>query len=173
VALRTQFLRFAPLDTVRWTFRPAQVVKTTASGAAEVLFNAFDQETLPAFELARARGVGLIAKVPLDSGWLSGKYGSESSFEGVRKRWSREAIERRAALIRQLAALLPQGVPMAHAALQYVLAQPGVTTVIPGAKSVEQIRDNIAAASGRLPDDVVHAIYQLWETEIKDHPLGW
>ena len=50
------------------------VIKTTRCQAVEVLFNVFHQEPFAAFRQANARGIGLIAKVPLDSGWLSGKY---------------------------------------------------------------------------------------------------
>jgi aryl-alcohol dehydrogenase-like predicted oxidoreductase len=149
------------------------VVKTTRCGAVEVLFNAFHQEPLAAFRRAAAAGIGLIVKVPLDSGWLSGKYRHDSRFVGVRERWSTEIIARRAALVERLAVLVPPGTSLAHAALQYVLAQPEVSTVIPGAKTAEQARDNLAAAGVALPGDVVRAIRALWERELKDNPLPW
>ncbi len=149
------------------------VIETTHSGAVEILFNAFHQSPRAVFERAQARGIGLIVKVPLDSGWLSGKYRSESRFTGVRSRWSSDVIARRAALVEQFAALAPAGVSLTHAALQYILAQPEVSIVIPGAKSVGQIRDNIAAANERLPAATVRAIYALWEREVKDDPLPW
>ncbi|MDQ0194476.1 aryl-alcohol dehydrogenase-like predicted oxidoreductase [Paenibacillus wynnii] len=52
----------------------------------EVMFNIFYQETAEAFKLAQKNDIALIIKVPLDSGWLSGKYNSKSTFEGVRSR---------------------------------------------------------------------------------------
>jgi aryl-alcohol dehydrogenase-like predicted oxidoreductase len=54
-----------------------------------------------------------------------------------------------------------------------VLAQPEVSTVIPGTKTVAQVRDNAAAGDGRLLDDVVRALDALWERELRDHPLPW
>lgn len=63
------------------------VIETTSSQAVEVYFNAFSQEIVPAFARAQQRGVGLIVKVPLDSGWLSGKYRTDVSFSDVRSRW--------------------------------------------------------------------------------------
>lgn len=60
---------------------------------------------------------------------------------------------------------------MMHAALQYILAQPQVSTVIPGAKSVEQALDNFAAANARLAPETVDAIRALWQRERKDDPL--
>jgi aryl-alcohol dehydrogenase-like predicted oxidoreductase len=54
-----------------------------------------------------------------------------------------------------------------------VLAQPEVSTVIPGTKTEAQVRDNAAAGDGRLLDDVVRALDALWERELRDHPLPW
>jgi aryl-alcohol dehydrogenase-like predicted oxidoreductase len=149
------------------------VAKTTRCGAVEVLFNVFHQEPLRAFPQAQAAGIGLIVKVPLDSGWLSGKYRGDSQFSGVRERWSREIIKRRAALVEQFATLLPPGMPLAGAALRFVLAHTEVSTVIPGAKTREQARDNFAAADATLPPDRAQAIREFWERELKDDPLPW
>jgi aryl-alcohol dehydrogenase-like predicted oxidoreductase len=68
---------------------------------------------------------------------------------------------------------VPPGVSLVHTALRYVLAQPEVSTVIPGTKTVAQVRDNAAAGDGRLLDDVVRALDALWERELRDHPLPW
>jgi aryl-alcohol dehydrogenase-like predicted oxidoreductase len=149
------------------------VVKTTRCGAVEVLFNVFHQEPLALFPQAAAAGIGLIVKVPLDSGWLSGKYRHDSKFTGVRDRWTPEIITRRASLVERFAALLPPGISLAHAALQYILAQPEVSTVIPGAKSAEQARDNFDAVNAPLSADVVRSIHTFWERELKSDPLPW
>jgi aryl-alcohol dehydrogenase-like predicted oxidoreductase len=156
-----------------WRLELEMVVETTRSNAIEVFFNAFYQEPQPAFGQAQERGVGLIVKVPLDSGWLSGRYRGDHQFDDVRKRWSPEILARRAALVEQFAALVPEGTSLAHAALQYCLAQPEVSTIIPGAKSVAQALDNFAAADRQLPVDVVRAIGTLWEREIQADPLPW
>jgi aryl-alcohol dehydrogenase-like predicted oxidoreductase len=156
-----------------WREEVELVVGTTSSKALEVFFNAFYQEPLPAFPLAQAHGVGLIVKVPLDSGWLSGRYRGDSRFTDLRQRWSPEVVARRGALVEQFAALVPPGTSLTHAALQYILAQPEVSTIIPGAKTVAQALDNFAAANTQLPADVVSAIHALWEGEIQDDPLPW
>lgn len=156
-----------------WREEVELAVQTTQSKALEVMYNAFYQETAPAFPLAQANGVGLIVKVPLDSGWLSGRYNAQSRFEDVRDRWSPEVIARRGALVERFAALLPPGTSMAHAALQYTLARPEVSTVIPGAKSVEQALDNFAAANNQLPAEVVAAINALWDDDLQGNPLPW
>jgi aryl-alcohol dehydrogenase-like predicted oxidoreductase len=62
---------------------------------------------------------------------------------------------------------------MAHAALQFILAHPQVSTIIPGAKSVEQALHNFAAAEKQLSPEVVQSMYDLWEREIMSDPLPW
>jgi aryl-alcohol dehydrogenase-like predicted oxidoreductase len=156
-----------------WRAEVDTVVDTTKSKALEVFFNALYQEPLPAFQKAYEHGVGIIVKVPLDSGWLSGRYRKGHSFADIRKRWSPEVIARRSELVEQFAKLLPEGTSMAHAALQFILAQPQVSTIIPGAKSVEQALDNFAAAEKQLTPEVVQSMYDLWEREIMSDPLPW
>jgi aryl-alcohol dehydrogenase-like predicted oxidoreductase len=62
---------------------------------------------------------------------------------------------------------------MAHAALQFVLAQPEVSTVIPGAKTVEQALDNYSATDKQLSVETVQAMRDLWTNEIESDPLPW
>ncbi len=156
-----------------WRVELDMLMDTTQSQAAEVLFNAFYQEPLPAFTRAQKEGIGLIVKVPLDSGWLSGRYRGDSKFNDVRKRWSPQVVARRGALVEKFAKLIPPGVSMVHAALQYCLAYPAISTVIPGAKTVEQALDNFAAAERQLPPETVRAIEDLWTKDIAGDPLPW
>jgi aryl-alcohol dehydrogenase-like predicted oxidoreductase len=156
-----------------WREEVDLVVDTTQSKALEVFFNALYQEPLPAFQKAYDNGVGIIVKVPLDSGWLSGRYRKGHNFDDIRKRWPPEVVARRSELVEQFASLVPSGTSMAHAALQFVLAQPQVSTVIPGAKSVEQALDNFAAADKQLSPKVIQSMVQLWESEIMSDPLPW
>ena len=156
-----------------WCIELENVLDTTKSKAAEVFFNALYQECLPAFSKAQEQGMGLIVKVPLDSGWLSGRYRGNHKFDDVRSRWSPEILARRSDLVEKFAALIPEGTSMAHAALQFVLAQPQVSTVIPGAKTVEQALDNFAAADKQLSKETVQAMRDLWTKEIESDPLPW
>jgi aryl-alcohol dehydrogenase-like predicted oxidoreductase len=156
-----------------WREEVEMVVDTTKSKALEVFFNALYQEPLPAFQKAYEHGVGIIVKVPLDSGWLSGRYRKGHHFDDVRKRWPPEVIARRSELVEQFAKLVPEGTSMAHSALQFVLAQPQVSTVIPGAKTVEQALDNFAAADKQLSPEVIQSMIELWEREIMSDPLPW
>lgn len=156
-----------------WNVDLQRVLDTTRSQVVEVLFNAFHQDPLPGIERAGAQDVGVIVKVPLDSGWLSGKYGRGSTFDGVRDRWSADDIARRADLVERFERLLPPGTSTPHGALRYVLAQSGVTAAIPGARSLAQLRDNVAAADDVLPAAVLRAIRQLWEERVGDNPVPW
>jgi len=160
--------------SVDWSHELRALCATTPSHAAEVLFNAFHQEPRAAFAEASAHGLGLIAKVPLDSGWLGGKYDEHSRFDGVRSRWEPSVIARRAALVQRLRSLVPAGMPLALAALGFVLSHPEIATVNPGVKSRAQLDANlVAAAAAPLPPAVVAGIRTLWETEIARDPLPW
>jgi len=156
-----------------WREEAELVIDTTKSKALEVFFNALYQEPLPAFQKAYENGVGIIIKVPLDSGWLSGRYRGDHQFNDIRKRWPPEVLARRSELVEQFAALVPEGTFMAHAALQFIMAQPQVSTIIPGAKSVEQALNNFAAADKQLSPEVVQSMYDLWKREIESEPLPW
>jgi aryl-alcohol dehydrogenase-like predicted oxidoreductase len=135
--------------------------------------SALFQETWPALERAREQGVGAIIKVPLESGWLSGRYTAESVFTGVRSRWSQADIALRAGLVDEFRSLLPEGVSVAHGALRFLLAHDGVSTVIPGARTVELLRDSIAAAAEALPSTTVAAIRDFYGRRLAASPLDW
>jgi aryl-alcohol dehydrogenase-like predicted oxidoreductase len=154
-----------------WAADLDRVLETTGSTVVEVLLNVFHQEPLAACERAHAKGVGVIAKVPLDSGWLTGKYGAASRFEGVRGRWSDAEIARRAELVGRFEALLPEGVAPTQGALGFLLAQECVSAVVPGAKSVAQLRDLAAATA--LPPAAAEALRGLWREQVEAAPLPW
>ncbi|MGH8889294.1 MAG: aldo/keto reductase [Acidothermaceae bacterium] len=159
--------------SVDWAADIDTVIETTESQVLEVLLHAFHQEPLAALQKAAAQGVGAIVKVPLDSGWLAGRYGKDARFSDVRSRWSQADIERRADLVEKFKTLVPDGESTAHTALRWLLAQGCVSSVIPGAKSVEQLRDNVAAADNELAPATVAAIESLWANEIQGSPLPW
>lgn len=150
-----------------------EVIQHTNIGVMEVMFNIFYQETAEAFKLAQDKGIAIIVKVPLDSGWLSGKYNSKSTFAGVRKRWSPEIIEKRAALLEQIKFITNEETTMTMAALRFILAYPAVTTVIPGVRNSTQLIENIAASDAVMPEEHVKRLQELWAKEIKGQELGW
>ncbi len=123
--------------------------------AIQVVYNRIDRAPEEAvFPSCQRQNLGVLARVPLASGYLSGKYTADSDFsrDEVRGRWHSEENRRRQ--LEQVARIqreeVPAGVPMARWALAWCLKHPAVTCVIPGCKSVEQVRDNAAAAELEL-----------------------
>lgn len=150
-----------------------ELIRHTDIGVLEVMFNIFYQETAEAFAIAQEKDIALIIKVPLDSGWLSGKYDRSSSFTGVRSRWSNEVIAKRAELLDQIRFIASGETTMTMAALRFILAYPQVTTVIPGVRNSSQLRENVSASAAPMPAAQVAKLQQLWETDIRDSNLGW
>ncbi|WP_226582114.1 aldo/keto reductase [Halobacillus litoralis] len=150
-----------------------ELLHKTDSQIIEVMFNIFHQEPADAIQSAQKHGVGVIAKVPLDSGWLTGKYDATSRFGGIRSRWSVEEIERRGELVKQVQRIIGNDQSMVQAALQYILSYTGVSTVIPGARDIEQFKHNLSASEGDLSLETKGELEDLWEAEIKDSNLAW
>ncbi len=138
----------------------------------EILFNVFFQDVKDSFKKAHDLGISLIAKVPLDSGWLTGKYDEFSEFEGIRMRWDDETIERRASLVKKLKAITKAN-DLTPYAIQFVLSFKEITAVIPGIKTIEQLEDHLSYAAGEIDEKVKQAFIDLYENEIKDNPLPW
>ncbi|OIJ93959.1 aldo/keto reductase [Streptomyces monashensis] len=152
--------------------------------SVQIILNPFRMkplyEVLPA---ARAAGVGIIARVPLASGLLSGKYTRDTVFPADDHRtYNRhgEAFDQGETFsgvdyatgveaAAEFAALAPEGYTPAQLALRWIVEQDGVTTVIPGARSPEQARANAAAAKlPPLPGDTRTAIRELYDRRIRD-----
>ncbi|MCA1054948.1 aldo/keto reductase [Rossellomorea aquimaris] len=150
-----------------------ELLTKTGSQIIEVMFNVFHQEPADAMKLAQEQGVGVIVKVPLDSGWLTGKYDASSRFSGIRSRWSEEEIERRGMLVEDVRRILGEDRSMVQAALQFILSHEAVSTVIPGAKNSQQLHQNITASEGSLSVNVLNELKGIWDKELKDGSLPW
>jgi aryl-alcohol dehydrogenase-like predicted oxidoreductase len=137
-------------------------------------------EVLPA---ALQAGVGVIARVPLASGLLSGKYGESTTFApedhrtynrhgeafDVGETFSGVPFEVGVRAARSVAAHT-KGATTAQLALRWILDQPGVSTVIPGARNAAQVRGNVAAAELEpLPVDVLDALHDIYDMQIREH----
>jgi aryl-alcohol dehydrogenase-like predicted oxidoreductase len=149
--------------------------------SVQIILNCFRlkplERVLPA---ARAAGVGIIARVPLASGLLSGRYDETTTFAAddhrtfnrhgeafdVGETFSGVPFEVGVAAARELASFAGD-VSTAALALRWVIDQPGVSVVIPGARNAAQVRSNAAAASVPPVDsDAVRAIY---DERIRQH----
>jgi aryl-alcohol dehydrogenase-like predicted oxidoreductase len=152
--------------------------------SVQIILNPFRmkplREVLPA---AREAGVGIIARVPLASGLLSGKYTKDTVFpENDHRTYNRqgEAFDQGETFsgvdyasgveaAAEFSALAPEGFTPAQLALRWIIQQPGVTTVIPGARSPEQAHANAAAADlPELSEETLTAIQDLYDRRIKD-----
>jgi aryl-alcohol dehydrogenase-like predicted oxidoreductase len=133
------------------------------------------EDVLPA---ARAAGVGIIVRVSMDSGLPSERYTRATTFPAddhrtynrhgeafdVGETFAGVPFEVGIDAATEFASLAPDGFTPAQLALRWILDQPGVTTVIPGARSVEQVDGNVAAA--RLPSldpDLLAALRDLYD----------
>jgi aryl-alcohol dehydrogenase-like predicted oxidoreductase len=100
------------------------------------------------FPVCERLRLGVLARVPLASGFLSGKYKPGATFaeNDVRNAWQKEGADERLREVEKIAGSeVPPGVPMAQWALAWCLKSPAVQCVIPGCKSVEQVESNAAA----------------------------
>lgn len=149
------------------------VIENTDTEVMEILFNIFHQDTRDAFTAAQNNSIALIVKVPLDSGWLSGKYHANSQFEGIRKRWSQADVQRRAELVEDIRFIEKPGVSLTQSALQFILAHQEISTVIPGIKNIEQLHENLGAATEIMPEHIVAQLHDFWERELKTNPVPW
>jgi aryl-alcohol dehydrogenase-like predicted oxidoreductase len=153
------------------------------TASVQIILNAFRlkplEQVLPA---AVAAGVGIIARVPLASGLLSGKYTKDTVFSANDHRaynrhgeafsqgetFSGVDYESGLQAAVEFAELAPEGATPAQAALRWIVQQPGVSSVIPGARSLEQARANAAAASiPALSDETLTAVKDLYDRRIR------
>lgn len=150
-----------------------ELIASTNSEIIEVMFNIFHQEPRKAFKKAAEKNVGLIVKVPLDSGWLSGKYDEKSIFTDIRSRWTREQLAKRAELLPAIKKMLEPGESLVQLALRYILSYQEVSTVIPGNKNIEQLIENLSASDKEFTKEKAEKVEALWQEKLQSNPLGW
>jgi aryl-alcohol dehydrogenase-like predicted oxidoreductase len=152
--------------------------------SVQIILNAFRLKPLDAvLPAAREAGVGIIARVPLASGLLSGHYTRETTFApndhrtfnrhgeafDVGETFAGVPFEVGVAAARQVAEIAGD-TPTAAFALRWIIDQPGVTTVIPGARNVEQVRGNVAAADlPPLSDAQLADLERVYDERIRAH----
>jgi aryl-alcohol dehydrogenase-like predicted oxidoreductase len=151
----------------------------------QIILNCFRQkpveEVLPA---AAEAGVGIIARVPLASGLLSGRYDEQTTFAAddhrnfnrhgesfdVGETFAGVPYDAGLAAVRELAPLVPSTMTTSQFALRWIIDQPGVTTVIPGARNAEQARANAAAAEvPTLTGDQIAGVRDVYDRLIRAH----
>lgn len=149
----------------------------------QIIFNMFRQRPADRF-LAEAvrRDVGVLARVPLASGLLTGKLSAATRFEAddhrqfnrhgesfdVGETFAGVDYDTGLAVAEELKGIVPEGATLAQTALRWILQHEGITATIPGAKSPEQARANAAAADMEpLSPAAMARVTELYETRIK------
>lgn len=154
----------------------------------QVIFNVFRQKPLEELlPRAQTQNVGIIVRLPLASGLLAGKITRATSFRpddhrnfnqdgaafnvgetfaGLGQAHGVDASER-------VAALVPPGMTMAQMALRWILDQPAVSVVIPGASSPAQVQANVSAAAvPALPAELHEALTHVYREHVRAHIRG-
>ena len=151
--------------------------------SVQIIYNIVRQRPAERFlaEAAR-RDVGVLARVPLASGLLTGKLTKETAFdESDHRSFNRHGesfdvgetfagvdYETGLALVDELRSLVPMGATLAQMALRWILMSDAVTAAIPGAKTPEQARANAAAADlAPLAPATMERIASLYEERVK------
>ena len=151
--------------------------------SVQIIFNLFRLKPADEFfAAAERRKVGIIARVPLASGLLTGKLTASSTFPVDDHRQFNRSGERfdqgetfsgvpfaeGLAAVEELRSLVPRGATMAQFAIRWILMWDAVTCVIPGAKTAAQVHDNVRALSlAPIAAETMAAAREIYERRIK------
>ena len=153
--------------------------------SVQIIFNMFRQRPAELFfDRAKKKDVGILTRVPLASGMLTGKLSKNSSFEkddhrnfnrkgemfdkgetfsGVDYDLSLEAVEK-------LKAICPSDISMVQFALKWILMHEAVTCAIPGARNVNQVKQNSSASDiQEIPADIMDEVKNIYDAYIKNN----
>jgi aryl-alcohol dehydrogenase-like predicted oxidoreductase len=149
----------------------------------QIIFNCFRQRPMELFfPEARKRRVGILARVPLASGLLSGKLRRDSQFEaGDHRNFNRHGesfdmgetfsgVDYDVALeaVEEIRKVAPPGMSMAQFALRWILMEEAVTCAIPGGKRAAQVVDNCAASDAApVEGDAMRAVESIYNGRIR------
>lgn len=151
--------------------------------SVQIIFNIFRQRPAELFfQEAARRKVGILARIPLSSGMLTGKMTPQTHFENDDHRafnrqgaafdrgetFSGVDYETGLAAVEELRALVPTGMSLAQFALRWILMFPAVTTTIPGAKRPTQVEENCRAAElAPLTEETMRAVKVIYDQLIR------
>lgn len=152
--------------------------------SVQIIFNIFRQRPADLFfKLAQEKKIGILARVPLSSGMLTGKMSQQTQFESDdHRKFNRQgdAFDKGETFsgvdydlglqaVKELRPLVPAGWTMAQFALRWILMHAAVSGVIPGAKRPSQAEDNVAAADlPPISDETMQKVRDIYEQRIKD-----
>ena len=151
--------------------------------SVQIIFNMFRLKPAEQFfAAARERNVGIIVRVPLASGLLTGKFKADTKFDAQDHRnfnrhgesfdqgetFSGVDYETGLQAVEELRALVPEGTTLAQFALRWILMFPEVSSTIAGAKNPQQIKDNVqATALPPLSDETMRRVREIYDKYIR------
>jgi len=154
----------------------------------QIIFNIYRQKPIvELFDKAKEKGVGIIARVPLASGLLTGKLSMDTSFpENDHRKFNKDGecfnvgetfaglpYAKGVELSEELTSYVPDGISMTQMSLRWILDHDAVSVVIPGASRPDQATANAAISDlAPLPEELHKRIAEFYETAVKDHIRG-
>ncbi|HEY0143154.1 MAG TPA: aldo/keto reductase [Thermoanaerobaculia bacterium] len=140
-----------------------EIVRNGWGYTLQVLYNVLNQApALDLFPLAKEKGYGIIARVPLASGLLSGKFSTTTVFpaDDVRQNFlTPKRLEEVIPRVDEVKSVIGGTTrSLAEGALRFVLANQSISTTIPGARTLHQVELNVAASDGALQPDVLEKL---------------
>ncbi len=154
----------------------------------QVIFNIFRQKLIPELlPQAKEKGVGIIVRLPLASGLLSGKYTQASTFaETDHRNFNRDGkffnvgetfagipFATGVEIVEKIKPLVPADMSMAQMAMRWILDHDAISVIIPGASSTKQAKENAAiSALPTLPEELHQALAKLYKENIQQHIRG-
>jgi aryl-alcohol dehydrogenase-like predicted oxidoreductase len=161
---RQKVIKGFGISVNRW--EPANVTKALRTGlvdAVQVVYNIFDQNPEDElFPVCRERDIAVIARVPFDEGSLSGTLRHDSAWPAGDFRnvyFTPANLATTLDRVARIEMLMPSGMSLPEMALRFILANPDVSTVIPGMRKTRHVESNLAASDGEpLPPRVLDAL---------------
>lgn len=154
----------------------------------QVIFNPFRQKLISGlFPAAQEKGEGIIVRLPLASGLLSGKFTKQTRFAATDHRnynadgqhfnvgetFAGLPFEIGVDLAESLANFLPEGMNLAELTLRWILDHPAVSVIIPGASSLAQAKNNAAASSlPPLSENLHRQLFEFYAEHVEKHIRG-
>ncbi|MFJ7148948.1 aldo/keto reductase [Streptomyces sp. NPDC100445] len=168
MAIGTSDFPAEQLVEAQWTAdRRSHIPFRTEQPPYSVFVRGIEADVLPT---AQKYGLGVLTWSPLNSGWLTGRF---RRGEPIEMNWFRQAVahkfnldlpgaQRKLDAVERLSASADEaGISLTHLALAFASTHPGVTSVILGARTAEQLTDQLAAAEIRLDDEILDRIDEI------------
>jgi aryl-alcohol dehydrogenase-like predicted oxidoreductase len=168
-----KLIRYFGLSINRWEpWNGMQAIQTGLVDAVQVIYNIFDQAPEDqVFPLCEKMGVGVIARVPLDEGGLSGKLSDETRFPPTDWRaryFGPQNLHPTVVRANALKELLPDSMSMPEMALRFILSNKDVSTTIVGMRTLDHLHENVGVSDGLgLPDELIDKLrLHRWDRKI-------